>query len=63
MIKVFTAFSGYDSQCLALDRIKANYPQFKALRQRCAGSMNRQRLRKHQKSAMCGNLHRAKVSD
>lgn len=27
-IKVFTAFSGYDSQCLALDRLKENYPEF-----------------------------------
>ena len=27
-IKVFTAFSGYDSQCLALDRLKENYPDF-----------------------------------
>ena len=27
-IKVFTAFSGYDSQCLALDRLHADYPQF-----------------------------------
>lgn len=27
-IKVFTAFSGYDSQCLALDRIKSMYPEF-----------------------------------
>lgn len=24
-IKVFTAFSGYDSQCLALNRIGVNY--------------------------------------
>lgn len=27
-IRVFTAFSGYDSQCLALDRIKRDYPDF-----------------------------------
>ena len=27
-IKVFTAFSGYDSQCLALDRLKRDYPYF-----------------------------------
>lgn len=27
-IKVFTLFSGYDSQCMALDRLKAKYPQF-----------------------------------
>lgn len=27
-IKVFTAFSGYDSQCLSLDRLKENYPDF-----------------------------------
>lgn len=27
-LRVFTAFSGYDSQCLALDRLKRNYPQF-----------------------------------
>lgn len=27
-IRVFTAFSGYDSQCLALDRLKENYPDF-----------------------------------
>lgn len=27
-IRVFTAFSGYDSQCLALDRLKRCYPQF-----------------------------------
>lgn len=26
MIRVFTAFSGYDSQCLALDRLQAAYP-------------------------------------
>lgn len=25
---MFTAFSGYDSQCLALDRLKSNYPSF-----------------------------------
>ena len=25
-IKVFTAFSGYDSQCLALERLKGDYP-------------------------------------
>lgn len=28
MIKVFTAFSGYDSQCLALDRLKKDFPNF-----------------------------------
>lgn len=28
MIKVFTAFSGYDSQCMALDRLKENFPNF-----------------------------------
>ena len=27
-LRVFTAFSGYDSQCLALDRLKANFPDF-----------------------------------
>lgn len=27
-IRVFTAFLGYDSQCLALDRLKENYPGF-----------------------------------
>ena len=27
-LRVFTAFSGYDSQCLALDRLKRDYPQF-----------------------------------
>lgn len=27
-IRVFTAFSGYDSQCLALDRLKQKIPQF-----------------------------------
>lgn len=27
-LRVFTAFSGYDSQCLALDRLKANFPEF-----------------------------------
>ena len=27
-IKVFTTFSGYDSQCLALDRLHSDYPQF-----------------------------------
>ena len=27
-IKVFTAFSGYDSQCLALDRLKEHFPDF-----------------------------------
>ena len=25
-LKVITLFSGYDSQCLALDRLKAEYP-------------------------------------
>lgn len=27
-LRVFTAFAGYDSQCLALDRVKANHPDF-----------------------------------
>ena len=27
-IKVFTAFSGYDSQCLALERLKRDFPDF-----------------------------------
>ena len=27
-LRVFTAFSGYDSQCLALDRLKAQFPDF-----------------------------------
>lgn len=27
-LRVFTAFSGYDSQCLALDRLKEHHPQF-----------------------------------
>lgn len=27
-LRVFTAFSGYDSQCMALDMIKANHPDF-----------------------------------
>jgi DNA (cytosine-5)-methyltransferase 1 len=27
-IKVFTLFSGYDSQCMALDKLKAKHPQF-----------------------------------
>ena len=27
-LRVFTAFSGYDSQCLALDRLKRDYPAF-----------------------------------
>lgn len=27
-IKVFTSFSGYDSQCLALNRLAENFPQF-----------------------------------
>lgn len=27
-IRVFTAFSGYDSQCMALDRIKETHPDF-----------------------------------
>lgn len=27
-IKVFTAFSGYDSQCMALDMVKENHPDF-----------------------------------
>jgi DNA-cytosine methyltransferase len=28
MLKVCTLFSGYDSQCMALDRLHANFPQF-----------------------------------
>lgn len=28
-IKVFTAFSGYDSQCMALERLQDTYPNFK----------------------------------
>lgn len=27
-LRVFTAFSGYDSQCLALDRLKRDFPDF-----------------------------------
>lgn len=27
-LKVFTAFSGYDSQCMALDRLKESFPDF-----------------------------------
>ena len=27
-IKVFTAFSGYDSQCMALDMLKEKHPDF-----------------------------------
>ena len=27
-LRVFTAFSGYDSQCLALNRLKEDYPDF-----------------------------------
>lgn len=27
-LKVFTAFSGYDSQCMALERLKENFPEF-----------------------------------
>lgn len=27
-LKIITLFSGYDSQCLALERLKQNYPQF-----------------------------------
>ena len=27
-IRVFTAFSGYDSQCMALDMLKSNFPDF-----------------------------------
>lgn len=27
-VRVFTAFSGYDSQCLALDRLHRDYPEF-----------------------------------
>jgi site-specific DNA-cytosine methylase len=27
-LKVVTLFSGYDSQCLSLDRLHENYPQF-----------------------------------
>ena len=26
-LRVFTAFSGYDSQCLALDRLKETFPE------------------------------------
>lgn len=28
IIRVFTMFSGYDSQCMALDRLKEKYPEF-----------------------------------
>ena len=28
-LRVFTAFSGYDSQCLALDRLAREYPEFR----------------------------------
>lgn len=28
IIKVFTAFSGYDSQCMALEKLKENFPGF-----------------------------------
>jgi DNA (cytosine-5)-methyltransferase 1 len=28
VLRVFCAFAGYDSQCLALDRLKRDYPQF-----------------------------------
>ena len=28
-IDVFTAFSGYDSQCMALERLQETFPQFK----------------------------------
>ncbi len=27
-MKVFTAFSGYDSQCMALDRLHSNFNKF-----------------------------------
>lgn len=27
-IRVFTAFSGYDSQCMALDMLKRQFPDF-----------------------------------
>lgn len=27
-LQVFTAFSGYDSQCLALDRLHRDFPEF-----------------------------------
>lgn len=27
-LRVFTAFSGYDSQCLALNRLKELFPEF-----------------------------------
>lgn len=27
-LRVFTAFSGYDSQCMGLDRIKSSHPEF-----------------------------------
>ena len=27
-LRVFTAFSGYDSQCMALDRLAENFPGF-----------------------------------
>lgn len=27
-LRVFTSFSGYDSQCMALDRLKQNFPDF-----------------------------------
>ena len=27
-LRVFTAFAGYDSQCLALNRLKEHYPDF-----------------------------------
>lgn len=27
-LRVFTAFSGYESQCLVLERIKRDYPEF-----------------------------------
>ena len=27
-IRGFTAFSGYDSQCMALDRLKNDFPEF-----------------------------------
>lgn len=29
VLRVFTAFSGYDSQCMALDRLHHNYPDFR----------------------------------
>lgn len=31
-LRVFTSFSGYDSQCMALDRLKEMHPGFRACR-------------------------------